>query len=49
MQTGERQLTDAAITPLNILNGDWRISRMAVHVVFVNGSSEFVLLELPEE
>jgi Tol biopolymer transport system component len=49
--TGEkRQLTDAAVTPLNILNGDWRISPDGRYVVFVNSADRNLwLLELPEE
>jgi Tol biopolymer transport system component len=36
-ETGEQQkLTDAAVTPLNILNGDWRVSPDGKYVVFVN-------------
>jgi Tol biopolymer transport system component len=35
--TGEsRQLTDGAVTPLTILNGDWRVSPDGQSVVFVN-------------
>ena len=31
-----RQLTDAATTPLNILNGDWRVSPDGQSIVYVN-------------
>ena len=50
-ETGARQqLTDAAVTPLNILNGDWRVSPDGKHVVFVNSVDRNLwLLELPEE
>jgi Tol biopolymer transport system component len=48
-ETGEkRQLTDAAVTPLNILNGDWRVSPNGKYVVFVNSADRNLwLLELP--
>ena len=48
-ETGEkRQLTDAAVTPLNILNGDWRVSPDGKHVVFVNSADRNLwVLELP--
>jgi Tol biopolymer transport system component len=48
-ETGEQQkLTDAAVTPLNILNGDWRVSPDGQHVVFVNSADRNLwLLELP--
>ena len=50
-ETGEKQkLTDAAVTPLNILNGDWRVSPDGKHVVFVNSADRNLwLLKLPEE
>ncbi len=39
--TGEKQkLTDAAVTPLNILNGDWRVSPDGKYVVFVNAADK---------
>jgi Tol biopolymer transport system component len=46
--TGEKkQLTDAAMTPLNILNGDWRVSPDGRYVVFVNSADRNLwLLEL---
>jgi Tol biopolymer transport system component len=49
--TGEKQkLTDAAVTPLNILNGDWRVSPDGKHVVFVNSADRNLwLLQLPEK
>jgi Tol biopolymer transport system component len=49
-ETGEQQnLTDAAVTPLNILNGDWRVSPDGQHVVFVNSADRNLwLLELPK-
>jgi hypothetical protein len=49
--TGEkRQLTAAAVTPLNILNGDWRVSPDGKHVVIVNSADRNLwLLKLPEE
>jgi Tol biopolymer transport system component len=48
-ETGEkRQLTAAAVTPLNILNGDWRVSPNGKHVVFVNSADRNLwLLEWP--
>jgi Tol biopolymer transport system component len=48
-ETGEKQkLTDAAVTPLNILNGDWRVSPDGKYVVFVNSADRNLwLLELP--
>jgi Tol biopolymer transport system component len=47
--TGEKQkLTDAAVTPLNILNGDWRVSPDGKYVAFVNSVDRNLwLLELP--
>ena len=47
--TGEKQkLTDAAVTPLNILNGDWRVSPDGKAIVFVNSADRNLwLLELP--
>lgn len=47
--TGEKQkLTDAAVTPLNILNGDWRVSPDGRSVVFVNSADRNLwLLKLP--
>ncbi len=49
--TGEKHpLTDAAVTPLQILNGDWRVSPDGRYVVFVNSAERNLwLLELPEE
>lgn len=49
--TGEKQkLTDAAVTPLNILNGDWRVSPDGRHIVFVNSADRNLwLLKLPDE
>ena len=48
-ETGEkRQLTTASVTPLNILNGDWRVSPDGKHIVFVNSADRNLwLLELP--
>ncbi len=50
-ETGEQiKLTDAAVTPLNILNGDWRVSPDGKYVVFVNSADRNLwLLELPDE
>jgi Tol biopolymer transport system component len=50
-ETGEKQkLTDAAVTPLDILNGDWRVSPDGKRVVFVNGADRNLwLLELPDK
>jgi Tol biopolymer transport system component len=31
-----RKLTDSAVTPLQILNGDWRVSPDGRHIVYVN-------------
>jgi Tol biopolymer transport system component len=47
--TGEKQkLTAAAVTPLNILNGDWRVSPDGKYIVFVNSADRNLwLLELP--
>ena len=47
--TGEQQkLTDAAVTPLNILNGDWRVSPDGKYVVFVNSADKNLwLVKLP--
>ncbi len=47
--TGEKQkLTDAAVTPLNILNGDWRVSPDGKSIVFVNSADRNLwLLDLP--
>ena len=47
--TGEKQrLTNAAVTPLNILNGDWRVSPDGKYIVFVNNADRNLwLLELP--
>jgi Tol biopolymer transport system component len=47
--TGEKhKLIDAAVTPLNILNGDWRVSPDGKYVVFVNSADRNLwLLELP--
>jgi Tol biopolymer transport system component len=49
--TGEKQkLTDAAATPLNILNGDWRVSPDGKYVVFANSADRNLwLLKLPDE
>jgi Tol biopolymer transport system component len=49
--TGEkRKLTDAAMTPLDVLNGDWRVSPDGRHVVFVNSADRNLwLLQLPAE
>ena len=49
--TGEKQkLTDGAVTPLNILNGDWRVSPDGKTIVFVNSADRNLwLLELPDE
>jgi Tol biopolymer transport system component len=49
--TGEkRKLTDAAMTLLDILNGDWRVSPDGRHVVFVNSADRNLwLLQLPAE
>ncbi len=48
-ETGEKQkLTDAPVTPLNILNGDWRVSPDGKHIVFVNSADRNLwLLGLP--
>ena len=48
-ETGEKiKLTDAAVTPLNILNGDWRVSPDGKSVVFVNSADRNLwLLRLP--
>jgi len=48
-ETGEKhKLTDSAVTPLNILNGDWRVSPDGQHVVFVNSADRNLwLLNLP--
>jgi len=50
-ETGEKKkLTDAAVTPLNILNGDWRVSPDGKYVVFVNSTDRNLwLVKLPEE
>ena len=43
-----RKLTDANVTPLNILNGDWRVSPDGKYIVFVNsGDRNLWLLKLP--
>jgi len=43
-----RKLTDAATTPLQILNGDWRVSPDGKYIVFVNsGDRNLWLLKLP--
>jgi hypothetical protein len=49
-ETGEQQqLTDTAVTPLNILNGDWRVSPDGKYVVFVNSADKNLwLVKLPE-
>ena len=48
--TGQiRKLTDAATTPLQILNGDWRVSPNGQYIVYVNSvDRDLWLLELPE-
>ena len=48
--TGEqRKLTDAAVTPLDILNGDWRVSPDGKSIVYVNSADRNLwLLELPQ-
>jgi hypothetical protein len=48
-ETGEKQkLTDAAVTPLNILNGDWRVSPDGKYVVFVTSADKNLwLVKLP--
>jgi Tol biopolymer transport system component len=44
-----RKLTDAAMTPLQILNGDWRVSPDGKHIVYVNSVDRNLwLLTLPE-
>jgi Tol biopolymer transport system component len=44
----QRQLTDGAVTPLHILNGDWRVSPDGQSIVFVNSLDRNLwLLELP--
>jgi hypothetical protein len=50
-ETGEqRPLTDAVVTPLNIFNGDWRVSPDGKSIVFVNSADRNLwLLELPDE
>ena len=43
-----RKLTDAATTPLQILNGDWRVSPGGRYVVYVNSADRNLwLLSLP--
>ncbi len=43
-----RKLTTASVTPLNILNGDWRVSPDGKYLVFVNRSDRNLwLLKLP--
>ena len=43
-----RQLTDGSVTPLNILNGDWRVSPDGQSIVFVNSIDRNLwLLKLP--
>jgi len=43
-----RRLTDAATTPLRILNGDWRVSPDGRYIVYVNSVDRNLwLLELP--
>jgi len=43
-----RRLTDAATTPLQILNGDWRVSLDGRYIVYVNSADRNVwLLTLP--
>jgi Tol biopolymer transport system component len=48
--SGEKQqLTDATVTPLNILNGDWRVSPDGKYVVFVNSADRNLwLLKFPQ-
>jgi Tol biopolymer transport system component len=42
-------LTDAAITPFKIANGDWSVSPDGRHVAFVSASDNNIwLLTLPE-
>jgi Tol biopolymer transport system component len=44
----QRKLTDAATTPLQILNGDWRVSPDGRYIVYVNSADRNVwLLTLP--
>jgi Tol biopolymer transport system component len=47
--TGEaRQLTDPAITPFKIANGDWRVSPDGRYVAFVESSDRNIwVIELP--
>lgn len=47
--TGQsRQLIDGAVTPLTILNGDWRVSPDGKSIVFVNSADRSLwLLKLP--
>jgi Tol biopolymer transport system component len=49
-QTGaQRQLTDAAVTPLLISNGDWRVAPDGRSIVFVNSTDHNLwLLTLPD-
>jgi Tol biopolymer transport system component len=43
-----RKLTEAAITPLQILNGDWRVSPDGRYIVYVNSVDRNLwLLKLP--
>jgi Tol biopolymer transport system component len=43
-----RKLTDAAVTPLQILNGDWRVSPDGRHIVYVNSEDRNLwILTLP--
>ncbi len=43
-----RPLTDAAVTPLDILNGDWRVSPDGQYIVYVNNVDRNLwLLKLP--
>jgi Tol biopolymer transport system component len=43
-----RKLTDPAVTPLQILNGDWRVSPDGRHIVYVNSADRNLwMLTLP--
>jgi Tol biopolymer transport system component len=44
----QHKLTDAATTPLQILNGDWRVSPDGRHIVYVNSADRNLwLMTLP--
>ncbi len=44
----QRQLTDGSVTPLNILNGDWRVAPDGKSVVFVSSADRNLwTMELP--